>query len=68
MDEVLSKIKFDQDALVESIEGLLKLYKWIWGQEDANYPYGGKNRDMSIKSILELKEQIRMKIQANEGD
>ena len=30
----------------ESPEVLLKAYKWIWGQEDCNYPEG-KGRTMS---------------------
>lgn len=30
----------------ESPEILLKAYKWIWGQEDCNYP-SGKGRAMS---------------------
>jgi len=30
----------------ESPEVLLKAYKWIWGQEDVNYP-AGKGRAMS---------------------
>lgn len=36
-------------------EAILKLYKWIWGQEDCNFPpprYEGRN--MSMSSILEL--------------
>ena len=42
----------------ESIEVLCKAYKWIWGQEDVNYPTG-EGRDMSMKSILELKSRIQ---------
>ncbi len=30
----------------ENPEALLKAYKWIWGQEDVNYPTG-KGRAMS---------------------
>ena len=41
----------------ESPELLLKAYKWIWGQEDCNYPTG-EGRDMSMKIIKELKEKI----------
>jgi hypothetical protein len=41
----------------EAIEVLLKSYKWIWGQEDVNYPTG-EGRDYSMGSILELKKQI----------
>jgi hypothetical protein len=42
----------------EPIEILLKSYKWIWGQEDVNYP-DGQGRDMSMKTILELESEIR---------
>ena len=45
----------------EPIEVLLKAYKWIWGQEDVNYP-DKEGRDMSMKSILGLKEKIQVKI------
>jgi len=31
---------------------LLKVYKWIWGQEDCNYPKG-EGRNMSMNAILE---------------
>lgn len=34
----------------ESPEVLLKAYKWIWGQEDVNYP-DGKGRAMSWEGI-----------------
>lgn len=42
----------------EPVEVLLKAYKWIWGQEDVNYPTG-EGRDMSMKRILELKSRIQ---------
>ncbi|MCK4407262.1 MAG: hypothetical protein KAV44_06275 [Bacteroidales bacterium] len=41
----------------ESVEALVKAYKWIWGQEDVNYP-NGEGRMMSFKEILELKKKI----------
>lgn len=41
----------------ESIELLTKVYKWIWGQEDVNYPTG-EGRYMSMKDIIELKERL----------
>lgn len=41
----------------EPPEVLLKAYKWIWGQEDCNYPEG-EGRDMSMKSIRELRERL----------
>lgn len=36
-----------------SMETILKVYKWIWGQEDVNYPWG-QGRDMSWKDLEEL--------------
>jgi len=41
----------------ESPEVLLKAYKWIWGQEDCNYPEG-EGREMSMKGIRELRERL----------
>ena len=41
----------------EEAEVLLKAYKWIWGQEDVNYPTG-KGRNMSFESIKELRENL----------
>jgi len=41
----------------ESPELLLKAYKWIWGQEDCNYPTG-KGRDMSMEYIKKIKEKL----------
>jgi len=65
-DDILKETgKFNQDVPGEHLEVLLKSYKWIWGQEDVNYP-DGEGRDMSMKSILELKERIQVKRQVNE--
>lgn len=55
-DEVLSKIKIS-NPIGEMPETLLKAYKWIWGQEDINYPTG-KGRQMSMEGISELKEEL----------
>jgi len=38
----------------ESTETLVKVYKWIWGQEDVNYPEG-EGREMSWKIISALR-------------
>ncbi len=38
----------------ETPEVLLKVYKWIWGQEDINYP-NGKGRAMSWEGITKNK-------------
>lgn len=42
---------FDSEGL--DCEMILKLYKWIWGQEDCNYPTG-EGRWKSMNPILEL--------------
>jgi hypothetical protein len=42
----------------EPPEALLKAYKWIWGQEDCNYPTK-EGREMSMKPIRELREKLR---------
>lgn len=44
-DKVLADLPLTNPA-GESPELLLKAYKWIWGQEDSNYP-DGKGRAMS---------------------
>ena len=41
----------------EEPEVLMKAYKWIWGQEDCNYP-SLKGRDMSMENIGELKKRL----------
>lgn len=41
----------------EKPEELIKAYKWIWGQEDVNYPTG-KGRSMSWESFEELKNSL----------
>ncbi|MFC1511627.1 hypothetical protein ACFL5H_00330 [Candidatus Latescibacterota bacterium] len=41
----------------ENPEALLKAYKWIWGQEDVNYPTG-QGRTMSWEGIKELLESL----------
>ncbi len=42
----------------EPPETLLKVYKWIWGQEDVNYP-NGEGREMSWKGISEFREKLK---------
>lgn len=39
----------------ESPEVILKVYKWIWGQEDVNYP-DGKGRSMSWEGLKKNKQ------------
>lgn len=41
----------------EPPEVLLKAYKWIWGQEDCNYPEG-EGREMSMNGIRELRKKL----------
>lgn len=41
----------------ENPEVLLKAYKWIWGQEDCNYPEG-EGREMSMKDIRKLRGEL----------
>jgi len=44
-DDILKEINFSTPS-GENPEALVKAYKWIWGQEDVNYPTG-KGRAMS---------------------
>ena len=48
-DDVLEKVNL-KNPVGESPEVLLKAYKWIWGQEDVNYP-DGKGRAMSWEGL-----------------
>jgi hypothetical protein len=53
-DDVLGKVSLINPT-GENPEALLKAYKWIWGQEDVNYPTG-QGRDMSwagLKGLLD---------------
>ena len=56
-DLVLDRIKPPNPA-GETPEVLLKVYKWIWGQEDCNYPTR-EGREMSMKEIRTLRENLR---------
>jgi hypothetical protein len=76
-DEVLKTTRLN-NLTGESTEVLLKAYKWIWGQEDCNYPYG-KGRAMSwegwkkergqwIKTgdgIIDLRERLKKIMEDN---
>lgn len=43
----------------EMPEVLMKAYKWIWGQEDCNYPPPKyKGREMSMAEINKLKDKL----------
>jgi len=54
---VLKDTKLDNPA-GEPPDVLLKAYKWIWGQEDCNYPEG-KGREMSMSDIRKLRDKLR---------
>lgn len=45
----------------EEPEVLLKAYKWIWGQEDCNYP-DGEGRAMSWDGINDLMEKLKSEV------
>lgn len=63
-DEVIGSMALNNPS-GELPELLLKAYKWIWGQEDCNYP-DGEGREMSMKGILKLKEQLKLRSRNNE--
>ena len=51
-DEVISVMKLFDDITELSIETIYKSYKWIWGQEDCNYP-SGEGRWLSMNYYLD---------------
>lgn len=59
-DNVLVGVRLNQ-LPGEPAELLLKAYKWIWGQEDINYPTG-EGRLMSMKAIRQLAEDTRISL------
>lgn len=59
-DDVLRSMKLNNPT-GEPPEVLLKAYKWIWGQEDCNYP-GGKGREMSMEGIRELRDRLKKRV------
>lgn len=56
-DDILRQVELNNPCHQEP-EVLMKAYKWIWGQEDSNYPPPLQGRDMSMKGILELKLRL----------
>ena len=56
-DEVMNGLTI-QNPCGEEPELLLKVYKWIWGQEDCNYP-NHQGRAMSMDPILKLRKSLR---------
>ncbi len=55
-DDILKQSELT-NPVGESPEVLIKAYKWIWGQEDCNYP-DGKGRVLSLEGITSLKERL----------
>lgn len=55
-EDVLKKVTLN-NPIGENPEALLKAYKWIWGQEDVNYPTG-QGRRMSWIPIKELMDSL----------
>lgn len=55
-DEVLNEMRLTNPT-GEDPELLLKTYKWIWGQEDINYP-NGEGRMRSMKGLLNLRNKL----------
>ena len=55
-DTVLERMEIDTST-GENPEVLLKAYKWIWGQEDVNYPTG-KGRAMSWEGWEKRNEEM----------
>lgn len=57
-DDVLKRMIL-KNPCGEKPEVLLKAYKWIWGQEDCNYPPPKyKGREMSMVAINELRYRL----------
>lgn len=50
-DDVIERFRLT-DTVGIPVETILKAYKWIWGQEDCNYPTK-KGRWLSMESLLE---------------
>jgi len=55
-DDILNTLSLS-NPIGENPEALLKAYKWIWGQEDVNYPTG-QGRAMSWAGLKELMESL----------
>ncbi|HMK18414.1 MAG TPA: hypothetical protein VK492_09445 [Chitinophagaceae bacterium] len=56
-NDILNRKAFQpQEGL--SVELLLKIYKWIWVQEDINYP-NGEGRLRSLNPLLELRKEYK---------
>lgn len=49
-DDVINRLNL-KDSTGLPVETILKVYKWIWGQEDCNYPTK-EGRWLSMKALL----------------
>lgn len=56
-DDILESLALNNPT-GEDPEALLKAYKWIWGQEDVNYPTG-QGRAMSWEGLKGLLESLK---------
>ena len=50
-DDVIRRLQL-HDTIGIPVETILKVYKWIWGQEDCNYPTKA-GRWLSMKALLD---------------
>lgn len=50
-DDVIDKLQL-KDTIGIPVETILKVYKWIWGQEDCNYPTK-EGRWLSMNALLD---------------
>ena len=55
-----------QDTVGLPVEAILKVYKWIWGQEDCNYPRQ-QGRWLSMEAILEEFGMSRQELEEELG-
>lgn len=61
--DIINRLKLS-DTIGIKVETLLKVYKWIWGQEDCNYPTKD-GRWYSMNEILKEFEINKEEIQCN---
>lgn len=55
-----------EDTVGLPVEAILKVYKWIWGQEDCNYPRQ-QGRWLSMEAILAEFDLSRQELEAELG-
>lgn len=64
-NDVIKSAPLADDLPGELPEVLLKAYKWIWAQEDLNYP-GGLGRKMSFNGITKSNGQVKRRVLVKE--